>query len=203
MGWTANDVTPCPVKRIIDADFGEIVMHVRTALASIACLVLAVQVEAADGLAVPDAQIVWPQWQARIAVDTPLLIPVSLTAAASPTASTGLFSSRLLGDFYFDAPGLQLPASVGGLRATSGLISGLRSTVQTVSTETLPYLGLGYTGLSLKGGWGITADLGLALENPSSAARAGRALFGNQGFDQALREVRLSPVLQVGVSYAF
>lgn len=178
-------------------------MHVRTALASITCLLLAAPVEAAEGLAVPDGQVVWPQWQARIAVETPLLMPVSLTAPAIPTANTGIFGSRLLGDFYFDAPGLQLPASVGGLRATSGLVSGLRSTAQTVSTETLPYLGVGYTGLSLKGGWGITADLGLALENPGSAARAGRALFGNQGFEQALREVRLSPVLQVGVSYAF
>jgi hypothetical protein len=69
--------------------------------------------------------------------------------------------------------------------------------------EPMPYLGIGYTGLSLKNGWGVTADFGMALENPGSAARAGRALFGNQGFDQALRDLRLSPMLQVGVSYSF
>jgi hypothetical protein len=178
-------------------------MHARAALASIACWVLAVPAGAADGLAVPDGQVVWPQWQARIAVDAPLLLPLSLAAPPGPILGTGISGGHALGDFYFNVPALQLPASMGGLRATSGLISGLRSTAQTGGTETLPYLGLGYTGLSLKGGWGITADLGLALENPGSAARAGRALFGNQGFEQALREVRLSPVLQVGVSYAF
>jgi len=178
-------------------------MHARSALASIACCMLAVPAGAADGLAVPDGQVVWPQWQARVTVDAPLLLPFSLSATTGSAFGTGIPSSRVLGDFYFNVPGLQLPASMGGLRASSGLISGLRSTVQTISTETLPYLGLGYTGLSLKGGWGITADVGMALENPGSAARAGRALFGNQGFEQALREVQLSPVLQVGVSYAF
>ena len=177
-------------------------MYIRIALASLATLVLAPP-GVAEGLTIPDGQIVWPQWQARIAVDGPLVMPTSLTAPAGPPLGSLNSRSQLLGDFYFAAPGLQLPASVGGLRATSGLISGLRSTVQTVSTEILPFLGLGYSGLSATRGWGITADLGLALENPASAVRAGRALLGNQGFEQALREVRLSPVFQVGVSYAF
>jgi hypothetical protein len=178
-------------------------MNLRISLAVVSCVLLVDPAKAVDGLTIPDGQAVWPQWQARVAVDPPLLMPVSLTAPLNVAYGTGISGSRLLGDFYFDAPGLRLPASMGGLRATSGLINGLRSTAQTISTETLPYLGLGYTGLSLKGGWGITADLGLALENPSSAARAGRALLGNQGLEQALREVRLSPMLQVGVSYAF
>lgn len=68
---------------------------------------------------------------------------------------------------------------------------------------TVPYLGIGYTGLSIKGGWGFTADLGLTAENPGSALRFGRALLGNQGVDTALRELRLSPMLQLGVSYSF
>ena len=49
-------------------------MHARSALASIACCMLAVPAGAADGLAVPDGQVVWPQWQARVTVDAPLLL---------------------------------------------------------------------------------------------------------------------------------
>jgi hypothetical protein len=30
-----------------------------------------------------------------------------------------------------------------------------------------------------------------------------RAVFGNQAMDNALRELRLSPLLQLGVRYAF
>ena len=178
-------------------------MHVRFALASIACLVLAAPAAADGGLAIPDGQLVWPQVQARMATDSPLLFPLSLTAASNPTLGLGTSTSRLFGDFYFGPPGLQLPASMGGLRATSGLIGETRATAQSLKTEILPYLGLGYTSQAIDGRWGITADFGLALENPGSAARAGQALLGNQGFEQAMREIRLSPMLQLGVSYAF
>lgn len=180
-------------------------MHVRIALASIACLVLAAPAAADGGLAIPDGQVVWPQVQARMATDAPLLMPLSLAATSNPSLGLGLglSTSRLLGDFYFGPPGLQLPASMGGLRATSGLIGETRATAQSLKTEILPYLGLGYTSQTIDGRWGITADFGLALENPGSASRAGRALLGNQGFEQAMREIRLSPMLQLGVSYAF
>jgi hypothetical protein len=33
--------------------------------------------------------------------------------------------------------------------------------------------------------------------------RPTRSLFGVQGMDNAVRDLRLSPVLQVGISYAF
>jgi hypothetical protein len=177
-------------------------MRIRTALASIVGSMLFTSGMAAEGLAVPDGQVVWPQWQARLAVETPLLLPVSLIDPLNMTPGVST-PSRLLGDFYFDMPGLRLPASMGGLRATSGLVSGPRLAAMAGNAEPMPYLGLGFTGLSLKHGWGLVADFGLALENPGSAAGMGRALLGNQGFDQALRDLRLSPMLQVGVSYAF
>jgi hypothetical protein len=152
---------------------------------------------AADGLLPPRSQDVWPQWQARVTVSTTALAPVSLTGEPQTR-------SALLGDYYFKAPGLRLPASMGGVRATSGLMFGSRGWGAAPPTDpTLPYVGLGYTGLAIKGGWGFTADLGLVAENPSGAGRFGRALLGNQNFDSALRELRFSPVLQVGVSYAF
>jgi len=159
---------------------------------------------AADGLAPPDGHAVWPQWQARLTVNSTVLAPVSLTerAEAANAPRTTIPSTALFGDYYFDAPGLRLPATVGGLRATSGLVTSTRAQPQGPS-DTVPYLGVGYTGLAVKGRWGFTADLGLTVENASSAGQIGRALFGNQGFDNALRELRLSPVLQVGVRYAF
>jgi hypothetical protein len=195
-------VTPRAGGRIIEPDFGETVMRVPIAWVWLAGSSLTAMTAAAEGLAAPDGQALWPQWQARLEVDAPLLLPVSLITPLGATPVPG-GASRLLGDFYFDAPGLRLPASMGGLRATSGLVSTIPYTAAAFSGEAIPYLGVGYTGLSLKNGWGFTADLGMALENPGSAARAGRALFGNQGFDQALRELRLSPMLQVGVSYTF
>jgi hypothetical protein len=70
------------------------------------------------------------------------------------------------------------------------------------ATDSLPYLGVGYTGLqSLRGtggGWGFSADLGLMGLKPRSAVR-----LGAQGSSEPTRDMQFSPVLQVGVSYAF
>jgi len=64
---------------------------------------------------------------------------------------------------------------------------------------TLPYLGIGYTGLSPRNGWGFSADLGLVAKNPGNALRAG----GGQSLDEMIRDMRMTPLLQLGVSYAF
>jgi len=172
-------------------------MHPRAALLSTALCLFAHGASAADGLAAPDGRVLWPQWQARLSLTGTQLVPVSLVDRG------GLSTSVVVGDYYFNAPGLRLPASMGGLRASSGLLSTSLRGPLGVSAETQPYFGIGYTGLAVKGGWGVTADLGLALENPAGAKGLGRAVFGNQGFDGALRELRLSPVLQLGVRYAF
>ena len=67
----------------------------------------------------------------------------------------------------------------------------------------MPYLGVGFTGAAWRGGLEISADFGLVAERPGAAIGLGRALFGSQALDGALRELRLSPVLQFGVRYAF
>lgn len=199
-------------------------MRIRPVLLSIGFMLGARATLAASGLAPPDSADIWPQWQARITLSSATLAPVSLTGlgdAASPSR-TALQSGAVFSDYYLDAPGLRLPASLGGLRATGGLMVGPRGlalggaalpaggiqrlglAVQSgiapwageSGADAVPYIGVGYTGLSLKGGWGVTADLGLVAEHP-------RALFGNQGWDSTLRDLRLSPVLQVGVRYAF
>ena len=87
--------------------------------------------------------------------------------------------------------------SVGGLQ-----LPGLPDTSPD-SSGAVPYLGVGYTGLSGKAGWGFSADLGVMALNPGSAANLGR-VFGNvQNLDDVLRDMRLSPLVQVGVSYSF
>jgi hypothetical protein len=189
-------------------------MRTRPALLSITLLLTAGTVVAADGLVAPDGKDLWPQWQARITVGTSALAPVSITDPAAPQRGAPQLGA-LLGDYYFNMPGLRLPASVGGLRATGGLLAnthglslgpqGLSSALRDGggSDSAVAYFGLGYTGQAAKGGWGVTADLGLAAEGGNGTGRLGRALFGNQGFDNTNRELRLSPVLQLGVSYAF
>jgi hypothetical protein len=46
--------------------------------------------------------------------------------------------------------------------------------------------------------WGVSADLGLMAASPRSAVR-----LGQQGLDDTLRELRLAPMLQFGVSYTY
>lgn len=180
---------------------------------------------AGNGLTAPEGREVWPQWQARITLSTATLDRVSLSAQPDARAQRlGLQSGALLGDYYFDLPALRLPALQGGLRASSGLVIGpsglalsgaglLRSglpfglAVRSAGLEPFddrpldatPYVGVGYTARAGDGAFSVSADLGLIAEHPG----AGRALFGAQGFDSALRAMRLSPVLQVGVRYSF
>ncbi len=79
----------------------------------------------------------------------------------------------------------------------------LSSEASASEPNAVPYLGVGYTGASAKGGWGFSADVGLMALNPSSAVKLGRVLGGGQSLDDTLREMRVSPVLQLGVSYSF
>jgi hypothetical protein len=118
----------------------------------------------------------------------------------------------------------------GGFRATSGLLLGQRSgaypllnlanptrnfnvdlrTAYVPSNEpapveanAVPYVGVGYTGMSAKGGWGFSADVGVMALNPGTAVKLGRVMGGGQSLDDVLREMRVSPMLQLGVSYSF
>lgn len=69
-------------------------------------------------------------------------------------------------------------------------------------TSSVPYVGVGYSGLkSLRatgGGWAFSADLGLMALQPRSAVR-----LGQQPVNDTLRDLQFSPLLQVGASYTF
>ena len=64
---------------------------------------------------------------------------------------------------------------------------------------TLPYVGIGYTGLAPRSGWGFSADLGLIAKSPGNSPRIG----GGPSLDDQIRDMRMTPLLQLGVSYAF
>jgi hypothetical protein len=182
-----------------------------------------------DGLTPRADQAQWPRWQGRLSLGTSVtaLRPDPMNPDSSVVTLSG---ASLLGDYYFKRS-LRGPSDGGGFRATSGIFIGTRSlsllsaagTGRSFSVErrslgsfgltnsadnpseptAVPYLGVGYTGLSSKGGWGFSADVGLMALSPSSAVKLGRVVGGTQSLDEVLREMRLSPLVQVGVSYSF
>jgi len=173
----------------------------------------------------------WARWQGRVAVSTgtPLWRSESPRGDASGLKVQGL---GLMGDYYFTRSQIG-PHGAGGFRATSGVLlgnatslwapplgsaaggslsfgrrntsplAGLPGNESMSDSGTVPYFGVGYTGLSLTGGWGFAADLGLKATQPGSAVRLGRVMNGSQSLDELVREMRLTPVLQLGVSYSF
>lgn len=108
-----------------------------------------------------------------------------------------LVAARLYSDHYLGAPRL---GDAGGARLTGGLLLGGRGHPLTAHTpdalQAWPYVGVGYSGASSRGGWGFNADLGLAAQNPG-ALRLGQRL------DDAVRELRLQPLVQFEMSYRF
>lgn len=119
-------------------------------------------------------------------------------------ATTGVFLGSRLGLWGGYAPSV-LSGNLFSVERHSFSLLAPPQVVDGASSDStsVPYVGLGYSGASLKNGWGFSADLGLMALSPGNAARLGRALAGSQSLDDALRELRLSPLLQLGVSYQF
>lgn len=170
------------------------------------------------------SQAIWPRWQARFGLAT-------TGSAIDTNRRWQLSAGQLLGDYYWSGLRPAGVDRSGGFRATSGLLLGQRalalgtpalSSLQGVGLTlshggrggalaadasiegwvAVPYLGVGYSGVSLRGGWGFTADVGLAGTQGGLRTRRDGTL-GPQGVDDLLRELRLAPVLQFGASYAF
>ena len=181
--------------------------------------------QAAEGLVAPPADTLWPQWQARVAVQTAAISPLSLSGLLRPLDSAGApraaQGGALFGDYYFAQPSFGSFRASGGLMvgATGGapLLTGLAAprlgvslqslggaaTVGAEGPGTVPYLGLGFVTAAWRNSLSLTADLGWVAAQPSAIGGVGRAIFGNQGWETALREIRLAPVVQLGVRYAF
>jgi hypothetical protein len=176
-----------------------------------------------DGLTPRGDALLWSRWQGRLSLGTP--VPTWRSEWGS-VDSQGLKprSLSLMGDYYFSR---SLNADGGGsaFRATSGLVLGPRPalwigptsglSMNSLSVErrslgdaggdsaALPYVGVGYSGFSNRGGWSYSADFGLAARSGGNVLGLGRVVGGAQSLDDLVRELRLTPVLQVGASYAF
>ena len=198
-------------------------------LASMLGLLLAAPMALAQGgLRLGDVaqaqQASWPRWQGRFGLSTTVF-------ASDAETRRQISAAQLLGDYYWSGLRPMGVGRSGGFRATSGLLLGQRSLALGTPTlvapngsaltlsrsvrltgsfgevpsepwTVVPYVGIGYSGVSLRGGWGFTADLGLAGTAGGLRTRRDGAL-GVQGADELLRELRLTPVLQFGASYAF
>lgn len=142
--------------------------------------------------------------------------------------SSGVQRARLLGDYFLTGPGFGQGDVAGGLRLTSGVMVGpaqdtanlppprlLGGAAQRPLGPTawrepdggqrvaLPYIGLGYTSASARDGWGLSADIGLGGMRPGERLRLGQAQGTAAQAERVLNDLRLAPVIQLGVSYAF
>jgi hypothetical protein len=203
--------------------------HRLTCITLLLCIT-ALSATADDGLQAPAAAVVWPQWQARVTLHTvnttPLndsVMPVRLGDGPAPQRLVQ--SASLLGDYTFATPwfgsfrasggvllGSAGPTSMSGNWGTTGNNLWLANTNTAASLTSgagqdvagpATYLGLGFSAAAWRSSLAFSADVGLLAERPSAALSASRALLGNQGAQNALRELRLSPLLQVGVRYRF
>lgn len=175
-----------------------------------------------EGLLAHPDKLPWPRWQARLALGS--TAPLWRSDLFGPDAY-GLKSGSLglMGDYYF-ARSASADGRASGFRATSGLVVGPRPALWMVSpavsgnpafsldrhtyadsaeSSALPYVGVGYSGLSGRNGWNFSADFGLVAVSGRNPVRLGRAFSGTPALDELVRDLRLSPVLQVGVSYSF
>ena len=186
------------------------------------------QAAAGDGITANAEQLPWARWQGRVSFGT-TAPGWRAASAGADAAGLKLNTVSLMGDYYFTRslagtrgaggfratsglllgprsqswlgqPGLAAggPFSVGS--QWFGQAAALPAAGEAISdTATLPYLGLGYTGLSLRGGWSFNADLGLVARNPGNVVKFGRS----QSLDDTVRDLHLAPLLQFGVSYSF
>jgi len=114
-----------------------------------------------------------------------LLGPMSLSQASAGLA---------LGGSAF-----QLGQNVAIGQRSLGLLS--PSSDATDPSASLSYVGIGYTGQTLRGGFSFSADLGLVSNTNIAGLRLGRS--NAAGMEDVLRDLRYKPVLQLGLSYSY
>lgn len=96
---------------------------------------------------------------------------------------------------------------------TRGWIEGTRvpDTASQANHVSVPYAGVSYTTSNAFAGdrglvssaWSFNIDLGVMALAPRSSVRFGNADPSQSRLDDMVRELRLSPLLQLGVSYSF
>lgn len=163
-----------------------------------------------------------PRWQARIQLSS-----VETRSDTAPRLSSlRVLSANLLGDYYLTNSGTS--SLRGGLRATGGMLLGPMSVSQSSaglalgpgavsvgqrglspygpspdtqeSNTSLSYFGIGYTGRAPGGGLAFSADFGL-MSSSLGSLQLGRT--SAQGFEDAMRDLRFKPLLQLGLAYSY
>lgn len=163
-----------------------------------------------------------PRWQARLQLNS---VEGSHEAQQPYLGGSRVPSANLLGDYYLTTAGFS--GLSGGLRATGGMLVGPLSLAQSsgglalggaaVSAGrrslvlsgpdayalepggNLSYFGIGYTGRVHHSGLAFSADFGLM--SGSYGVRLGRS--NAQGFEDAMRDLRFKPLLQLGLAYSY
>lgn len=185
-----------------------------------------------EGL-VPNAdRVPWARFQSRVAY-APGAPGWRAELAPFERTGLQVGSVGLLGDVYFGSTpavresaagfratsGILVGARSAWLNSVAAPSSGLLSTDRRLfgasanplaypadsagENSTLPYIGIGYSNLSTKSGWHFSADLGVVSQSPGNVVRFGRVVSGSQSLDDVVRDMRLAPVVQLGVSYSF
>lgn len=184
-----------------------------------------------EGLSTDADRVPWARFQGRISYAA--AAPVAATPLApSDGTGLQVQGMSLMGDVYFggsrtSAGGFRATSgliygsriSLAGMSAmvpASGLVNvdrrvfGATPTGPSYATDpandssgTLPYIGVGYSSLAARSGWSFSADLGLVSLAPSNAVRFGRVFGGSQNLDDVVRDMKLTPVIQLGASYSF
>jgi hypothetical protein len=93
-----------------------------------------------------------------------------------------------------------------GLRLTSGLLLNQRMGPLAADADprnAWPYLGVGLSGNGARGDWGFQADVGMAAQSLGATVRLGRVLNGGLSVGDAVRDLRLQPVVRLGMTYSF
>lgn len=162
-----------------------------------------------------------PRWQARLQLNS-----ADSGSAASPLGISRVLSANVLGDYYLTSSGFT--GLQGGLRATGGVLLGPLSMSQSSGglalgngpvsagrrsvslnrmdayslepSANLSYVGIGYTGRVQRSGLAFSADFGL-MSGSYSDLRLGRSYA--QGFEDAMRDLRFKPLLQLGLAYSY
>ena len=184
-----------------------------------------------QGISADVDSVPWARFQGRIsyAATAPLAATPTTQGDGTGLQVQGM---SVMGDVYFggsrsSAGGFRATSgliygsrsSLAGMSAmapASGLLNvdrrlfgasatGLGYTTDPVneSSGTLPYVGIGYSSLASRSGWSFSADLGLVSLSPANAVRLGRVVGGSQNLDDVVRDMKLTPVLQLGASYSF
>lgn len=163
-----------------------------------------------------------PRWQARLQLNS---VDGGTDAGLPHLGGSRVLSANLLGDYYLTKSGIA--GLSGGLRATGGMLLGPLSMTQSSGglalgggavsagrrslvvsgldayslepSTNLSYVGIGYTGHAQRSGFAFSADFGLM--SGTYGIRLGRS--SAQGFEDAMRDLRFKPLLQLGLAYSY